>query len=1118
MSDDAGGGAGVATREERGGRPVPRRYPALPTSIGLVPAVLHRSRADWPVVLASWLLLTCALSLLAAGTLYTEAVTLAGLHRELREAPAADRSVIVRTKIRPDRLAGADDAVVPELQALLAPVGGNVVRVIQSSPYADAAADPETVDALTLFASYEGIEDHATLADGAWATPGRTPLEATLSQPAAALLGVGVGDTLQLRSRLDGSRSVDVVVSGTWTADPADEWWIGDSLALTGSQAGGSFTTRGPLVVAAEDLVTGALAEPLNAEWRAVPRIEGVTPASLAPLAELATGIDGRVNAALPFTNQAAVLTKLPAILASVDRSVLVTQAGILLLLVQFGVLAAYAVILVAALLLERRRTETALLRARGGGFGHLVAMAFGEALLVTVPAMIAAPWAATLLVQAVRLNPALEGVGLETPLPGPATYLVVLLGGAVAVLALTIPTLLSGAPIAGVRAAAGRQVGRTLPQRLGLDLALVVLAVVALVQLRLYGAPITRTARGALGVDPLLVAAPAIGLLAGAVLAVRIVPRLAELAERVLVRGRRLVPALAGRQVSRRPLRYTRAALLLILAAALGTFASAHAATWTRSQGDQASYAAGADVRVTPNAQGGVPAWGLGEALRAVPGVTAATPVEQAQIQLGTTLRDGALRAIDGTAMADLVRVRDDSVGAATIAALRELGAAADAKVPPGIPIPEGSRRLSVVVDSAFEALSGQQPLPRNPNGLEAAVTVLDADGRIARLPGTAGPLGADRVRLVVPLTGPDGAGLAAPASIVGIEVDVRPGGTVEDAGTGHVDVRSLEASPDDDGDTWTPVPVEGGRTVIAQNGGTQEVDAPAPLPERMDIEALFGTDSAHYQRLLAGGEAGPEPILVNGAFLDRTGAAVGDTLKGSVFGVPLDVTILDRIDGFPTLDPSKPFALVDTRALGLLRLNAQVASAGTGEWWLATEPGRSAAVAAALGAAPIEATKVVDRTAVEVGLTADPLGLGVIGILGLGSLAALVFAAIGYLVSVSVSTNERLGELALLKALGLAPRQLLGWLSAENVALLVVGLGAGVLLGLVLAWLALPFATLTSSGETPVPAPEVVVPVEALLPTVVLGAILAVATVLLVRRQLPGARTSAVLRARDE
>ena len=116
--------------------------------------------------------------------------------------------------------------------------------------------------------------------------------------------------------------------------------------------------------------------------------------------------------------------------------------------------------------------------------------------------------------------------------------------------------------------------------------------------------------------------AAPAIGLLAGAVLAIRIVPRLAELAERVLGRGRGLVPALGGRQVARRPLRYTRAALLLVLAAALGTFASAHAATWTTSQVDQAAFAAGADLRVEPPDRPAIPDWAMGEALRALPGV----------------------------------------------------------------------------------------------------------------------------------------------------------------------------------------------------------------------------------------------------------------------------------------------------------------------------------------------------------------------------------------------------------------------------------------------------------------------------------------------------------------
>jgi hypothetical protein len=86
----------------------------------------------------------------------------------------------------------------------------------------------------------------------------------------------------------------------------------------------------------------------------------------------------------------------------------------------------------------------------------------------------------------------------------------------------------------------------------------LVAVAVIAMLQLRLYGATLTRNTRGTLGVDPLLVAAPAIGLVAGAVLAIRIVPRLAELVERALARTKGLIGSLAARQVAR-PLRYTR-------------------------------------------------------------------------------------------------------------------------------------------------------------------------------------------------------------------------------------------------------------------------------------------------------------------------------------------------------------------------------------------------------------------------------------------------------------------------------------------------------------------------------------------------------------------------------
>ena len=140
-----------------------------------------------------------------------------------------------------------------------------------------------------MFAAYEGIEDHARLVDGAWPVAGATPVEVAISQPAAALLGVGTGDVLHLRSRLDTSRAVDVRVSGTWAARPGRRVVDGRAAGAGRRESSGSFTTRGPLVVAAEDLVAGPLAEPLNAEWRAIPRVDGFTPESIAAVEALAT-------------------------------------------------------------------------------------------------------------------------------------------------------------------------------------------------------------------------------------------------------------------------------------------------------------------------------------------------------------------------------------------------------------------------------------------------------------------------------------------------------------------------------------------------------------------------------------------------------------------------------------------------------------------------------------------------------------------------------------------------------------------------------------------------------------------------------------------------------------
>ena len=290
----------------------------------------------------------------------------------------------------------------------------------------------------------------------------------------------------------------------------------------------------------------------------------------------------------------------LPEILAAAERSLLVSRTGVLLLTVQLVALAAYAVLLSASLLVEHRRVETAMLRSRGAGRARIVGLALIEGLLLTVPAALAAPWLAAAALRAFNLGGPLADIGLTIePEVTTDAYLAAAAAAAVCLVALTVPPFLTTRSFAAVHGKVARGETAGIGQRLGLDLALVAVAAIGLWQLRHYGAPLTRSVQGTLGLDPLLIATPAIGLLAGAIVALRIVPLLAQLAERVAAGGRGLVPSLGSRQLARRPLRYTRAALLLMLAMAMGVFAVSYTWTWAASQRDQATFQIGADLRV---------------------------------------------------------------------------------------------------------------------------------------------------------------------------------------------------------------------------------------------------------------------------------------------------------------------------------------------------------------------------------------------------------------------------------------------------------------------------------------------------------------------------------------
>ena len=96
--------------------------------------------------------------------------------------------------------------------------------------------------------------------------------------------------------------------------------------------------------------------------------------------------------------------------------------------------------------------------------------------------------------------------------------------------------------------------------QRSGLDIAVLALAALAYWQLKNYKSPVMSEG-GVASVDPLLAAGPALALLAGALVAVRLIPPASKALEAIAARGRKAVLPLAAWEVGRRSARANGAA-----------------------------------------------------------------------------------------------------------------------------------------------------------------------------------------------------------------------------------------------------------------------------------------------------------------------------------------------------------------------------------------------------------------------------------------------------------------------------------------------------------------------------------------------------------------------------
>ncbi|MFF4569044.1 FtsX-like permease family protein [Streptomyces sp. NPDC001410] len=1103
--------------------------------------VFARARAHRLLLGSTLLTVLLTTAVLATLTAYSGAIGDAALRHVLADPRnATATSLIVRAEVPADGRAAADTAVRQGARRTFAGLPVTVRTLRRSGPYAlprslqppaERSGDPD----LTFFAAL----DRTQVRPVAGRLPGRTggEIEVALPQAAARPLGLKPGDHLTLGDRL-GDGTVRVRVSGLYRPASANApYWQLDDLLGRGVKESG-FTTYGPLL-ADPSVLAGKRVSAGPTAWLASADFGSVTTGRIGALREAARTGGPALRTSHALSGVTASATSLPDVLDRADRSLLVSRSTLLIVALQLILLAGYALLLVARLLGAERAAETMLLRARGASRARIAALAAAESLLLALPAAVCAPLLAGPLTTLLTTHGPLTRLDLRLDLPPGGSPGVWLVAAAVALgCALTVtPPALTGAETErrGRRTEPGRtrrplisrfgkgrsgdspggsrprarRTGAGLlptPLRAGGDLGLLAVAAVAYWQLAQQDSGSVAADRsGALGVDPLLVAAPALALLAGTVLTLRLLPPVARLAERWAAAGRGLPTALAGWQFSRRTARAAGPVLLLVLAVALGMLAIGQASSWDRSQDDQADFRAGVPVRVLSAGDGKL---GRTDVYAALPHVRGAVPAARAEEPLSGD-RMATVLAMDTAHAGDAMLMRPD-LAAVPVRPL--LAALAPKDTPAGTRVPAHTARLRLTASLHSSAGSGTTA--------DVTVGLEDRSGVPYQLP--FGRLPADGRPHTLTL---DLGSALGPVLLTGLQLDMpQPGVRAEQHRLTFGDLTAEGA----DG-TRRPLTLPASWTTAVHTDGAA-VTTPASSPTRPRVVSTRPLTVSYRTGYLPDADsltvatlsvqlqvARPKPPEVTAVatdrFLDSAGARTGQRVDVQIGDQSIPVRIVRAVRALPTTGTSGSHdggaVLVDLRAANRVLQARYGESLTPTEWWLRTAPGHAAQVAAAVRALPdvVDPGQVVVRDEIAAELRDDPFGAGPTAAFAAAAVVAAALASVGFAVGAAGSLRVREADFAVLRALGAPRRRLARTVAAEQAVLVGLALAVGVALGTVLARGVLPLIVLTGDATRPVPELLVQLPSGrvALLLAAVAVAPLAVSVVAALRRADP-------------
>ncbi|MBQ0990768.1 permease [Micromonospora sp. H61] len=1038
--------------------------------------VSRRARAQWPLLAALLGVVTIGATLLGTCTLLVTRTAERALEVAMaRAAPAAvDVTVYTGTVEGRDTSSVAADTrtvVASTLAPFPVTTTARASTVLRALPPALAAGT--TVPAQAYLSGLDDLPTRAELVTGRWP---QHPGDAVLLESTAQLLGLTPGRRVRLGAELAHAPvpAVDVVVVGVARPLPG-RGWDRDPLAAAGSATGyrdGRFqqpvNAYGPFLVDLADLVTtGATVDRL--EVTAHPDLSDSNRHDLETVAGAVGSADDRLAGTLgDRVRLARVASELPLTLRAADDQRHVTAAVVLAIAVLGGVLAATALVLAGRLTTGIRADETALRSALGTSRRQLAATATLEAgLVAAVAAAIAIPASSALHAGLTHLPP-LDGAGLTVRPAIAGAQVLAVAGGALVLAAVLIVLAVRPVPAAG-----DQRTRRELLARSGADLILAVFAAAGWWQL--YAQSTAASPRA----DAVRVLAPALLLIAGAALALRVVLPALRGADRLAYRARGLALPLAVSEAARRP-QAGAAGLLDGLACAAGTFGLAFDDTWHQSQRDQAALAVGTDLALT---LGTAPVAGDGAIVSAAtagavsPALDRGTAVGQ---WLGSAGDAPRLVAVDTTRADALLRGRLDNdrgwadVGATLAPRTRVDGLA----VPAGAPL--------VLTGTA----AGDTPLSVTPRlmlqdatGLRTSCTgpAVPLDGQDFRLPACATADGLRLVAVALPVTADAVGGPVA----VAVTLTVPPAGSAERPA---------------DGSEWTatsapPVPSrlsDPTVTVSATPTGTT-------LRMAATVDLGGAEDAARTLVATAFPDPGPVPVAVSARFASEVGAENGSKLSVTVGITPVPVVVTEVVPTVPSA-PGAVAVLADLDTLSRARAVTGDLTFPVDAWWV----GHPAGPGAAERATALHLGTVATREAETARLTGGPLLAGLPAALRLIVPAAALLLLAGVVLHVTCDLQVRAVEVTRLRGLGMSRRGIRAVLLGQHAGVLLPLLAAGAAVGALATRVVAPLLVRSETGAAPVPAtqPHWPWPAEAALLAVLLaGCVLAVAAVVTVQ-----------------